>query len=573
VEAVLLDGRPYPADGARHAAATPGRRGGALEFRFAAPSLAEPGLLAFRHRLVGYDTAWSHVGARRAAYFTGVPGGRYRFEVQASRDGGAWSPAGTAAVALQPRLVERPAVRALAALLATIALLAAGALLSRRRTRLLRARAAELAAQVEERTRALHALNGELEQRVAERTAELRDEHAERLRLQEDLQQAQKLDSVGRLAGGIAHDLNNMLTAMLTFAQLAEDASADPEQRADIREIRAAGRRATNLTQKLLTFARRQVVDPQVLDLRAVVRDLATMLRGLLGGGIEVVIRVPDQLSPVLVDPSQVEQVLVNLAVNARDAMPAGGRLVIELADGALDEHAAARLALAPGEYVRLTVADSGAGMPPEVLSRVFEPFFTTKEQGKGTGLGLPTCHGIVAQAGGAIDLSSEVGQGTRLDVWLPRHVGVGAAAVAATGPALPPGRETVLLVDDEAPVRAAARRVLERCGYTVLEAVDGEDALRVAATLGAPPALLLCDVVMPRLGGVELARTLRARWPEVRVLLVSGYVERALPPDAATAGAFLRKPFTRAVLARRVREGRDAAPDGADGVPAAAGD
>ena len=552
IDAVLLDGRDYGL--ATAGAATPSmpRGQGGLEIHYAAPALIDAAGLRFRYRLAGYDTGWVNAGPRHTAFFTGVPGGDYRFEVQSSRGDGRWSRAATTPIVLEPRFVDTPTFRIAAALLGVIGLFGAGTLVSRERTRRLRARAVELQTLVDERTHALQTLNGELEQRVAERTAE-------RLRLQEDLQQAQKLDSIGRLAGGIAHDLNNMLSAILSFAEFAEDPSSEEQRSADLHEVRAAAQRASGLTQQLLAFSRRQLIDPRVLDLRGIVNGMASLLRRLLGADIDVRIESADDLWLVRMDPSQVEQVLVNLAVNARDAMPDGGALRIALANASLDDAAATRRSLTAGEYVRLTVSDSGTGMPDEVRQRIFEPFFTTKDVGKGTGLGLSICYGIVAQAGGAIDVTSEVGQGTRFDVWLPRTAEQDAAPSPDDLAPSPSGDETILLVDDEEPVRAAARRVLTSRGYTVLEATDGQHALELAASLQEPPALLLSDVVMPRLGGVELARRLRDRWPAMRVLLMSGYVERAMFGDAAPPAAFLRKPITPTSLAWRVREVLDA--------------
>jgi len=368
--------------------------------------------------------------------------------------------------------------------------------------------------------------------------------------LEQDLLRAQKMESIGRLAGGIAHDFNNVLTALIGHAEEARSDPDDPVRvKGELDEIVLGAERAARLTQQLLAFARRQVIAPRVIDLGALLIGLREMLRRLLGEGISLAIRVDPALGSVRADPGQIEQVVVNLVLNARDAMPEGGRVSIE----------AANLRVEPGsEWVQLSVADTGCGIDADTASHLFEPFFTTKPNGLGTGLGLATCYGIVQQAGGEIRVASEPGRGTRFDVLLPR---VEAAAVE---PAPAPigeargGHETVLVVEDESMVRRVTVRNLEAKGYRVLAATDGVEALDLLETQGDAIALVVSDVVMPRLGGPALAERIALRWPRVRVLLVSGYANDATLPSGAAA-AFLHKPFSRDELARAVRAAIDA--------------
>ena len=392
----------------------------------------------------------------------------------------------------------------------------------------------------------------------------------ERKQLEEQLREAQKMEAVGRLAGGIAHDFNNLLTVIGTYSTFAlrQLGTTDDDLRQDIEEIRKAGERAAALTQQLLALSRRQVLQPQVLDLNAVVADIYTMLRRLIGENIEVVTDLGAALSPVQADPGQVEQVLINLVLNARDAMADGGRLTIATTNADLQlPRVQNGVEAAPGPYVVLTVEDTGCGMDEATLRRIFEPFFTTKEQGKGTGLGLSTVHGIVAQSGGAVFVASGVDAGTRIEVYLPRASGMVARATeAASGAAGPASAETVLLVEDEDVVRFAARRILRESGYRVLEAFDGIEALRVAESHRGPIHLLLTDVVMPRLGGPELVEQLGSLRPDLKVLYMSGYTDQAdvARGVAGDEAGFLQKPFTQELLALKVRSLLDAAAIGA---------
>jgi len=379
----------------------------------------------------------------------------------------------------------------------------------------------------------------------------------ERAQLEQQLRQAQKMEAVGRLAGGIAHDFNNLLTAITGYAELLhEDLAADDRRREDVVEIRKAADRAAGLTRQLLAFSRQQVLQPRVLDLNALVAEFENMLRRLLGEDVALATRLAPGLGAMQADPGQFEQVVMNLAVNSRDAMPNGGQLTIETANVDLDdayarEHYPAR----PGPYVLLAVSDTGTGMTAEVQAHLFEPFFTTKEKGKGTGLGLATVYGIVKQSGGFIWVYSEVGHGTTFKIYIPRVEGSapprpGAASVAA-------GTETVLIAEDESAVRAVARHALERHGYTVLEAPSGEAALDLAERYSGTIHLLLTDVVMSGLSGPELARRLLPVRPEARVLFMSGYTGEAIVHHGLAAPGihYIQKPFAPDALAAKVRE------------------
>ncbi len=381
--------------------------------------------------------------------------------------------------------------------------------------------------------------------------------------LEEQLRQSQKMEAVGQLAGGIAHDFNNLLTAILGSTQLLLQATPpDDPRHEDAVEIKNAGMRAAELTRQLLAFSRRQVLAPKVLGLNAVVAHMQKMLRRLLGEDIELAVTLEPEAGTVNADPGQLEQVLLNLAVNARDAMPTGGRLTIETTRVTVtSELAERRHRLPPGDYLCLAVADTGAGMDEATQAHLFEPFFTTKEVGKGTGLGLATVYGIVKQSGGYVWVYSEVGHGTSVKVYLPR-VAAAADEPPAPGPApepaqVPRGCETVLLVEDAAPVRSLARRSLEACGYTVVDAPDGPTALDVAARHRGGIDLLVTDVVMPRMSGRELAERLAPARPRMKVLYTSGYTDDAMVRQGVlTAGvAFLQKPFVPETLARKVRE------------------
>ncbi len=418
-------------------------------------------------------------------------------------------------------------------------------------------------------------LNQELERRVVERTTqleraykELQDQIAVRKRAEEQFLQAQKMEAVGRLAGGIAHDFNNLLTIISGYSQvLSERVATDPTLRGYVTEISKAADRAAALTRQLLAFSRQQVLAPQVLDLNAVVTNIEKMLRRTIGEDIDLTAIPGPGLGMVKADPVQIEQVIMNLVVNARDAMPKGGRLTIETANVELDEaYARNHVAVTPGQYVMLAVSDTGQGMDAQTQARIFEPFFTTKEKGKGTGLGLATVYGIVKQSGGNIWVYSEPGQGAAFKVYLPRvQEAVTGAEPAPAHAAHPRGTETVLLVEDEVSLRSMIRGVLESNGYRVLDARNGEDALVVSQQHRGPIHLLLTDVVMPQMGGRDLADHLAPLYREMKVLYMSGYTDDAIVHHGVLnpGTAFLQKPFTPAALARKVREVLDAPANG----------
>jgi PAS domain S-box-containing protein len=383
-------------------------------------------------------------------------------------------------------------------------------------------------------------------------------------RSEEQLRQSQKMEAVGRLAGGVAHDFNNLLTIINGQARLLlEEPAAPDELQRGLEEVVRAGNRAAELTRQLLAFSRRQVLQPRLVDLNAVISETERMLRRLIGEDVELVVSLDAGLDPVMADAGQMAQVLMNLAVNARDAMPGGGRLRLESRNVRLQAPLAWSAGrLEPGDYVRLSVRDTGTGIEPDHLTRIFEPFFTTKGVGKGTGLGLSTVYGIVQQSGGVMRVESEVGRGTCFEIYLARAEAPAEAAESA--PAAPPaarGTETVLLVEDDRSVRALARQVLRRRGYRVIEAENGRHALEVGTAYPGHIDLLLSDVVMPELGGPQLAERLCAARPGLRVHFVSGYTDDAIGSSGALRQGIplLEKPFTPTELAGRVREVLDA--------------
>ena len=388
---------------------------------------------------------------------------------------------------------------------------------------------------------------------------------AERNRLEAQMQSSQRLESLGQLAGGVAHDFNNLLAVISNFASFALEETKRVEERepalagvrADIEQIQLAAQRATSLTHQLLMFGRREVVRPRVIQINEVVREMEVMLRRAIGEHIELVSYLDPDLHRAVVDRGQLEQVLVNLAVNARDAMPGGGKLTIDTANVWLDgSHPAIDAGLAPGAYVRLRVSDSGSGMPAEVRQRAFEPFFTTKPRGDGSGLGLATVYGIVTQAGGWVWLYSDIGVGTVVTALLPATTQEQtAAAEPEEEVAVGAGTERVLLVEDEAPLREIAARILRRHGYDVCEAADAAQALAHLAG-GARFDVLLTDVVMPGMLGKELAAQVRALQPDIAVLFMSGYAHPLLSEQGRLdeGVALVEKPFTEAELIRALR-------------------
>ncbi len=387
----------------------------------------------------------------------------------------------------------------------------------------------------------------------------------ERKRLESQLLQSQKMESIGRLAGGVAHDFNNLLTAILGYADLSLDALApDDSVRADLEEIRKAAERATTLTRQLLTFARKQIIAPRTLNLNDLIDDMEKLLHRLIGEHIELVTRLSADLDMVKVDLGQIEQVLVNMAVNARDAMPDGGKLTIETGNIFLDaDYAREHLDVTVGAYVLLAISDTGSGMDETTRTHLFEPFFTTKAPGYGTGLGLATCYGIIKQHGGSIWVYSEPDHGTSFKIYLPRVLeSAEDPAEQSVGRALPQGHETILLVEDEDAVRSLAGRALRDLGYTVLEASNGVAALQLFDPPPGPTIdLLLTDIVMPQMGGLQLAPQITALCPAAKVLYMSGYTENGIVHhNRLHAGAsLLQKPFSLVLLANRVRAVLDA--------------
>ena len=389
----------------------------------------------------------------------------------------------------------------------------------------------------------------------------------ERKKLEAQLRQSQKMEAVGQLAGGIAHDFNNLLTVITGYCQILLTAAdqGDP-RREELEQIKEAGDRAASLTRQLLAFSRKQILEPKVLDLNAVVTNLDKMLQRLIGEDIALQTALAPALGCVKADPGQIEQVIMNLAVNARDAMPQGGHLTIETANADLDEsYAEERFSVQPGPYVMLAVSDTGCGMDTETQAHIFEPFFTTKGQGKGTGLGLPTVYGIVKQSGGYIWVYSEPGRGTTFKIYLPR-VDAQAEALEPRSPLQESlqGTETILLVEDEERVRRLARTILAGHGYSVLEAPNGAEALRISEQRGGAIHLLVTDVVMPGMSGGELASRLIAKHLHMKVLFVSGYTDDAIVRHGVLQAGipFIQKPFTPSTLARKVREVLDADPN-----------
>jgi len=395
---------------------------------------------------------------------------------------------------------------------------------------------------------------------------ERRNSEAEKRRLEGQLIQSQKMEAVGQLAGGIAHDFNNLLTAIAGYSELLlGELPPDDPRRSYAEEIRRAGERAANLTQQLLAFSRQQLLEPKVFDVNGVVTGIETMFRRLLGEHIELRTRKASDLWRVKADPGQIEQAVVNLAINARDAMPDGGTLMIETANAWLDDaYSQTHMPAQAGAYAMIAVSDTGIGMTPEVKARLFEPFFTTKERGKGTGLGLSTTYGIVKQSGGYIWCYSELGRGTTFKVYLPRAEDAMAEAPAPPPPAAHPGSETVLLVEDEPEVRSLVQRILKMQGYTVVTAANPDEAIAIAREFKGKIEMMVTDVVMPGMSGRQLAERLARSRPEMRVLFVSGYTDDAVVRHGVIdqGTAFLQKPFTPTVLARKVREVLDAPPD-----------
>src|SRR4029077_19746530 len=382
---------------------------------------------------------------------------------------------------------------------------------------------------------------------------------AERKQLEQQLRQAQRMDAVGRLAGGVAHDFNNMLGVIRGYSELLRSRMCDEVAQEQIEEIKKASDRAASLTRQLLAFSRRQVLQPASLDLNERISQISKMLRRLIGDDVQLIVRPGDSLAAIEADPGQIDQVILNLAVNARDAMPNGGKLLLETSNIRLDDSSLfQQRAVKPGSYVMLAISDTGCGMDPETLSHIFEPFFTTKEHGKGTGLGLSTVHGIVTQSEGYIWVASQPGQGSTFKICLPasrkRHVQ--ATQEANERREVARGSATILLVEDEESMRKLTRHLLEGPGYRVLEACDGAEAIELARQ-NSDIRLLLTDVVMPRLSGPGLAERIKATIPQIEVIYMSGYTDELLVRHGALGQGitFLEKPFTQDSLINAVQK------------------
>jgi signal transduction histidine kinase len=410
----------------------------------------------------------------------------------------------------------------------------------------------DLERRVEERTAALGRANDELRREMADRQAA----ESARTQLEEQLRHAQKMEAIGRLSGGIAHDFNNLLTAIRGYSELLLKALVGSPLRADVEEIFNAADRAATLTGQLLAFSRRQILTPEIVVLNQRVTDMSRMLDRLIGEHIAIDLRLASDLWTVRADAAQLEQVLVNLALNARDAMPEGGRLAIETTNRDVKPADAQTLEITPGQYVELRVRDTGVGIPPEVQGRMFEPFFTTKPKGAGTGLGLSMVYGFVKQSGGAISVDSAPGKGSTFSLLLPRTVGSEDRTPTPKTLAPHPGRGsgTILIAEDERALRRLSATVLGQAGYRSLEAADGQQALDMFTVHSRQIVMVITDVVMPRMGGIELAARLRKNHPELPILFVTGYVEQsdALHESAGDTPVLL-KPFSPEALLRAV--------------------
>ncbi|MBL8684640.1 MAG: response regulator [Myxococcales bacterium] len=416
------------------------------------------------------------------------------------------------------------------------------------------------AQELHEANKQLRAFHAELEARVESRTQELARAGEALRKSEEHLRQAQKLEAIGRLAGGIAHDFNNLLSVVLSYSDvLLEELGRDASIRGDLLEIKNAGLRAAELTRQLLAFSRQQVFEAKLIDVNELVHGMSKMFGRLLGEDLECRLSLASGLGSVRADPGQVEQVLMNLVVNARDAMPNGGKLLIETANVRLDEaYASERAEVRPGDYVLIAISDTGLGMDRATQARCFEPFFTTKERGKGTGLGLSTVFGIVKQSGGHVAVYSEPNHGTTFKVYLPIVEGeLRPLAKQALPVALGRGTETILLVEDESAVRAVAAAILKRAGYRVLDVGTPTNGLTLCELYPEEIHLLLTDVVMPEMNGRELAARVRQRRANCKVLFMSGYTDNVILQHAVLepGAAFLQKPLTPEALSKKVRE------------------
>ncbi|MBI3651160.1 MAG: response regulator [Acidobacteria bacterium] len=430
-----------------------------------------------------------------------------------------------------------------------------------------------LVAEIAERTQAQHQLQeaqDHLEMKIKLRTVELAQtneallaEIAERQELEERLVQAQKMEAIGRLAGGVAHDFNNILTAIIGFSQLLlEKFQKDASTYVTLKEIEQAGQRAAKLTSQLLAFSRKQMLQPRVLNLNLIMINLETMLRRIIGEDIELVLSLDPDLNQVKVDPTQMDQVILNLAVNARDAMPQGGQLILATANVTLQaEELANHGEMPPGQYVLLTIRDTGCGIDEKHLSKIFDPFFTTKETGKGTGLGLATVYGIVRQSGGYISVTSQTQHGTTFKLFFPCLEQAPDLPLTESRGEVVGGKETILLVEDEEVVRRLAHEVLKGQGYKVLVAACGDEAISLCNQYQDSIHLLVTDVVMPQMSGAQVREHISRKCPHIRVLFMSGYMDQAITYNGIvdSVSAFIQKPFTPSALLQKIRAVLDA--------------
>lgn len=511
-----------------------------VAFRYTAPDFRAPDAVRFRYRLEGYDEDWVEAGSRRVTTYTNLGPGEYSFRVAAANRDGVWSESDRPFGFMVPARFHETAWFFLLLLAGAVAIVFFGY-----RTRVSQ----------------MHARREELESLVAQRTAEQRETARALSKSEEQLRQAQKMEALGRMAGGVAHDFNNLLTAISGNCQLIRG-SISPENplRIDVEEIEQAASTAASLTGQLLAFSRKQMLQPQVLDLNEVVKRMHNLLRRMIPANTDLVIELDPGLGRVKADPGQLEQVLMNLTINARDATPGGGTITIATGHARLrpDSAVVGEADVRPGSYVRLDVSDTGSGIDPATLDKIFEPFFSTKEDRKGTGLGLATVYGIVAQSGGHMQVATEPGVGTTMSVLLPRvdSPAVEDEAEERSSPRAAAGRGTVLVAEDEPSLQKLISRVLSREGYQVLIAADGLEALRLAQDHPGDIHLLVTDVIMPRMTGRELAERLSERWPMLPVLFISGYTDDVLESQGLGSDQhFLSKPFTLEVLRRKVQE------------------
>ena len=535
---------------------------GLITVRFSALSFRHEQAVRFRYRLEGSDEDWSEPISDRSLSFGGLAPGRHRLLIQAANDDGVWSEESAVVdFDIRPLFWQTWPTRILAGLL----LLAFGWSIVIWRTHKLQKERLRLGELVAEHTAELEHKNRRLEEQIDQvAQAELERQH-----LEERLRQSEKMEAVGRLAGGVAHDFNNLLTTITGFGELLSDKlGKDHDHQGDIKEILAAARRAARLTEQLLAFGRKQVIAPKVWSLSSVVGELATMLERLVGETINLHLDLSAPNDTVRCDRGQLEQMILNLAVNARDAMPQGGRLTLHTRSEALLNPAFGHLGqeIPPGSNVVLEVIDTGTGIEPELLEHIFEPFFTTKDVGRGTGLGLATVYGVVQQNEGSIDVDSEPGRGSRFIIRLP-HVEEQASQTRSSGsmPLIHIGRQkhSVLVVEDEPTVRRLICGILRKYGYAVLEASGADEAFEISKKHNEPIDLLLTDVVMPELDGRQIAERLCRERKDLRVLYVSGYPDDYLSARGflSESTEFLNKPFTPRSLIRKVRDVLDEKP------------